>query len=72
MMGVALAVLGGVIAVVTFMNGIGISPSNAPQQAVQELRFVEAILGLVVLGLGCVQYRRPIRGRLQSREPIPA
>jgi hypothetical protein len=56
-MGVPFGILGALIALITFISGATVSSHSAPQQAVQELRFVEAILGLAVVALGCIFYR---------------
>ena len=56
-MGIILAIVGALAAIAAFAAGIGIEPVSAPQQMVQELRFAEALLGLIVLSLGLVLYR---------------
>jgi hypothetical protein len=56
-MGVTFAIIGALVALVTFIGGAMVSPHSAPQQAVQELRFVEAILGVAVMALGGIRYR---------------
>lgn len=51
-MGIFLFFLGGLITLVCFLSAIGVAPSSAPQQAVQELRYIEAMLGLLVMSAG--------------------
>lgn len=56
-LGVIVAILGGLVAIICFLNGFVISPGTAPQQAVQELRFVEAAIGVLVFALGIVIFQ---------------
>lgn len=49
--------IGVIVALVATLNGLGGAPGSAPQQTVQRLDLVIAMLGLVVVGLGVIAGR---------------
>lgn len=49
-----IVVIGLIITVICFIEGLFANPQSAVQQIVQELRYVEAIAGLLLIGLGGV------------------
>jgi hypothetical protein len=51
-MGIAIAGIGLLIALFRFASGVTAVAPTVTQQTVQEMRYIEAILGLVVMGLG--------------------
>ncbi|WP_156612447.1 hypothetical protein [Paramagnetospirillum marisnigri] len=53
-MNVALIVVGEIVTLIALISGFGSDPISAPQQAVQRLDFVIAMLGMVVTGLGVI------------------
>ncbi len=56
-MGIFISMIGGIVDVVCLTNGVLISPKSAPQQTVQELRFIEAALGAILFALGIVVHK---------------
>ncbi|MGA8756743.1 MAG: hypothetical protein WB611_10480 [Stellaceae bacterium] len=76
-MGVFIAVIGGIVTLVCFVNGVSIFPESAPQQTVQELRFIEAALGAILFASGIEIYelhllRRTGAEKKGSTAPEPA
>ena len=64
-MAMLVIVVGIVITLWCFVNGIAVSPESAIQQQVQELRFAEAVLGLIVVAIGLAIHKLDqIRRRL--------
>lgn len=49
---ILLVIGGGLITIICFVSAILVTPQSAPQQAVQELRYIESILGLLIVGVG--------------------
>lgn len=60
-MGWVLVGVGALIALIGYSGGLSINPQSAPQQAVQELRYLHGALGLIVLALGVVVVTRTSR-----------
>ncbi len=56
-MGIFIAIIGGLIWLFCSANAITVSPTNAAQQAVAELRAIEAILGVAIFALGVIVHR---------------
>ena len=56
-MGVLVAIIGVIVVIVGLVNGMAVTPASAPQQAVQELRFVEAAIGALMFAMGCAVYQ---------------
>jgi len=54
--GSLITVVGGIVALVNFVTGMGYSPASAPQQTVQVLVFVVSAIGLAVVGIGAAVF----------------
>jgi hypothetical protein len=74
-LGVIVAIVGGLAAVVCLLLGFVLDPTSAPQQAEQELRFVEAGLGALVFAIGIVIFQledgRVARRRDRGFDELP-
>jgi hypothetical protein len=51
-MGPFVAIVGALITIIMFLRTVGIDPQSAPQQAVQELRYVGMFIGMLMMGVG--------------------
>lgn len=51
-----LGIAGIAVALIGYIGGLVIAPQSAPQQAVQELRFIHGALGVVIFGLAVCAY----------------
>jgi hypothetical protein len=66
------SLVGVVVTLVCLVNGIAVSPASAPQQTVQELRFVEAALGAILFALGIAIYELGILRRAGAEQKSAA
>jgi membrane-bound ClpP family serine protease len=68
-MGVSVALIGVAVTLWGFVGAITAAPTNVMQQQVQELRAIEAAIGLAIFGLGvCAAYLSDIAKAVEQKK----